>query len=90
MYKHIAQHRPTLDIYRDAVVSGNFIPEADLDKMNQEILDEFETAFQNAPDYQEGSGEWLESRWAGFKKMGQEGVQLENSQGTCAYGNNAG
>jgi 2-oxoglutarate dehydrogenase E1 component len=75
MYTHIAQHRPTVDIYTDKLVSSGKHSKEELDEMHKSIMAQYEAAFDNAPSYEEKAGEWLESRWAGFKKHHQEGVQ---------------
>jgi 2-oxoglutarate dehydrogenase E1 component len=74
MYEAIGRHRPTVDIYREKLLAEQISSE-DLDAMNTSILDEFETSFVNAPSFVDEEADWLESRWAGFKKMQEEGFQ---------------
>ena len=75
MYDHISRHRPTVDIYREKLITEQSVDAAKLDEIDSSILDEFEAAFVNAPNHQDSKSDWLESRWAGFKKFTQEGHQ---------------
>jgi 2-oxoglutarate dehydrogenase E1 component len=72
LYKKIAQHNDTLQVYGDKLVEeGTATPEqlADVRKM---VMDTMDREFEESKHAEIGKSDWLSSKWAGFKSPRQQ------------------
>ena len=68
MYKTIGQHPSTRKIYGDRLVADGVMTEAEAQSIIDENLEYFETEFEAGTSYRPNKADWLEGKWAGFKK----------------------
>lgn len=75
MYNHIAKHKSTKDIYGEKLTASGSVAPNYVQELDANILARLEDEFAQAPNYDDKPKDWLESRWAGFKRRTQEGEQ---------------
>ena len=75
MYTHIAKHQCTKDIYGEKLTASGRVDPNHVQELDAKILARLESDFADAPNYDDKPKDWLESRWAGFKRRTQEGEQ---------------
>ncbi|MDA0653915.1 MAG: 2-oxoglutarate dehydrogenase E1 component, partial [Proteobacteria bacterium] len=68
MYRKIAAHPSTRQIYADRLVSEGVLARDEPDRMVADVLAGFENDYAAAKAYRPNKADWLEGRWAGFHR----------------------
>jgi 2-oxoglutarate dehydrogenase E1 component len=84
MYKAIATHPTTLEIYGDKLVGEGVVTSADVEKMKADWRERLDTELEAALSYRANKADWLDGRWTGFKRAsdaddprrGKTGVEI--------------
>jgi 2-oxoglutarate dehydrogenase E1 component len=84
MYKAIAQHPTTLEIYGDKLVGEGVVTAGEVEKMKADWRGRLDAELEAAQSYRANKADWLDGRWSGFKRAddaddprrGQTGVEL--------------
>ncbi len=84
MYKAIAAHPTTLEIYGRKLVGEGVITSGEIEKMKADWRSRLDTELEAAQSYRANKADWLDGRWAGFKsaaagddpRRGHTGVAL--------------
>src|SRR5579871_6899647 len=84
MYKKIATHPTTLQIYSDKLLGEGVVTGDEIDKMKADWRAKLDTEFEAAQSYRANKADWLDGRWSGFKtagdtddpRRGRTGVEL--------------
>lgn len=71
MYQSIAQHKTTLELYKEKLMDENTLTKETFVSMSDKILKILEKGFDDAKNYHIKAADWLESRWLGFKSPSQ-------------------
>src|SRR5215831_18633226 len=66
MYRAIARHPTTREIYAKRLVEAGVMSEGDADAMATRFIAELETQFEAAKGYRPNKADWLEGAWAGL------------------------
>jgi 2-oxoglutarate dehydrogenase E1 component len=85
MYKTIAAHPTTLEIYSDKLVNEGVVTSGEVEKMKADWRSHLDTELEAAQSYRANKADWLDGRWAGFKRAetddeprrGHTGVAIE-------------
>ncbi len=88
MYKAIAAHPTTLEIYGNKLVGEGVVTAGEVDKMKADWRSRLDVELEAALSYRANKADWLDGRWAGFKtagdnedpRRGQTGVALATLQ----------
>ncbi len=81
MYKKIAEHPTTREIYADKLVSESVVSKEDVNKMLREFEVMLEQEFEAAASYKPNRADWLEGAWTGIEsargeaRRGKTGVE---------------
>jgi 2-oxoglutarate dehydrogenase E1 component len=67
MYKAIAAHPTTLEIYGNKLISEGVTNAAEVDKMKADWRKHLDDELEAAQSYRANKADWLDGRWAGFK-----------------------
>ena len=70
MYKAIANHPSTLQIYGDKLTGEGVVTAGDVDKMKADWRVRLDTELEAALGYRANKADWLDGRWSGFKAAG--------------------
>ncbi len=70
MYKAIATHPTTLEIYGNKLVVEGVVTAGEVDKMKADWRDRLDAELDAAGGYRANKADWLDGRWAGFKSAG--------------------
>jgi 2-oxoglutarate dehydrogenase E1 component len=70
MYKAIAKHPTTLEIYGDKLVAEGVVTTAEVDKMKADWRGRLDDELEAAQSYRANKADWLDGRWSGFKTGG--------------------
>ena len=84
MYKAIAAHPGTLEIYGKKLVGEGVVTDGEVEKMKADWRNRLDAELEAAQSYRANKADWLDGRWAGFKtggdgedpRRGQTGVQI--------------
>jgi len=84
MYKAIAHHPGTLEIYAKKLVAEGVITEREVEKMKTDWRARLDAELEAAQNYRANKADWLDGRWAGFKstadsddpRRGRTGVEI--------------
>ena len=84
MYKAIAAHPTTLEIYGDKLVAEGVVSAGEVDKMKTDWRGRLDAELEAAQGYRANKADWLDGRWSGFKsaenaddpRRGHTGVEL--------------
>ena len=84
MYKAIAAHPTTLEIYGKKLTEEGVVTGGDVEQMKAEWRAKLDTELESAQSYRANKADWLDGRWAGFKSVhdaddprrGHTGVEL--------------
>jgi 2-oxoglutarate dehydrogenase E1 component len=84
MYKAIAAHPTTLEIYSDKLIAEDVVGEGDVEKMKADWRGRLDDELEAAQSYRANKADWLDGRWAGFKsahdaddpRRGHTGVEI--------------
>jgi 2-oxoglutarate dehydrogenase E1 component len=83
MYRTIARHPTTRQIYAKRLVETGVLREGEADAMAARFIAELETQFASAKSYRPNRADWLEGAWAGLEqapdddRRGDTGVARE-------------
>jgi 2-oxoglutarate dehydrogenase E1 component len=70
MYKAIAAHPTTLEIYGEKLVGEGVLTTGEVDKMKADWRARLDVEFDAAQGYRANKADWLDGRWVGFKSAG--------------------
>jgi 2-oxoglutarate dehydrogenase E1 component len=84
MYKAIATHPTTLEIYGNKLVSEGVVAAGEIEKMKADWRSRLDAELEAARSYRANEADWLGGRWAGFKtaddggdpRRGRTGVEI--------------
>ncbi len=85
MYKAIAAHPTTLEIYGKKLVDEGIVTTGEVEKMKADWRGRLDAELEAAQSYRANKADWLDGRWAGFKtagdtddpRRGHTGVEIE-------------
>jgi 2-oxoglutarate dehydrogenase E1 component len=85
MYKAIASHPTTLEIYGDKLVNEGVVTSGEVEKMKADWRSHLDAELDAAQSYRANKADWLDGRWAGYKRAetddeprrGDTGVAIE-------------
>src|SRR3984893_2734458 len=72
MYKKIAAHPSTLEIYSKRLVAEGVVTEGEVDKAKADWRARLDAEFEAGTGYKPNKADWLDGKWAGFKIADQE------------------
>src|SRR5712675_1446613 len=67
MYRTIARHSTTRQLYAQRLVGAGVISEADVETMANRFIGDLEAQFAAAGSYRPNKADWLEGAWAGLE-----------------------
>ncbi len=70
MYKAIAAHPTTLEIYGAKLAGEGVVAAGEIDKMKADWRAHLDAELEAAQSYRANKADWLDGRWAGFKSGG--------------------
>ena len=70
MYKAIAAHPTTLDIYTKKLVGEGVVTDGEVEKMKADWRGRLDAELEAALSYRANKADWLDGRWSGFKTGG--------------------
>src|SRR5277367_7102514 len=84
MYKAIASHPTTLEIYSKKLIAEGVVTQGEVDKMKSDWRTRPDAELEASVSYKSNKADWLDGRWAGFKvaemsddpRRGNTGVEL--------------
>jgi 2-oxoglutarate dehydrogenase E1 component len=84
MYKAIAAHPTTLEIYGDKLIGEGVVTAGEVDKMKADWRGRLDVELEAALGYRANKADWLDGRWSGFKssndaedpRRGKTGVEI--------------
>ena len=95
MYKAIAKHATTRQVYAKQLAEEGVVPEAECQQMVTDFQARLEGDYQAANAYKPNKADWLEGAWSGFEvasgeeRRGETAVPLETlreiGQALCRY-----
>jgi 2-oxoglutarate dehydrogenase E1 component len=85
MYKKIAAHPTTLEIYAKKLTAESVVTAGEVDKMKADWRARLDAELEASQSYRANKADWLDGRWAGFKvaeisddpRRGNTGVAAE-------------
>jgi 2-oxoglutarate dehydrogenase E1 component len=85
MYKAIAKHATTLDIYAKKLLGENVVADGEVEKMKAEWRAHLDEEVEAVQGYKPNHADWLDGRWSGYKaaadaddpRRGHTGVAVE-------------
>ena len=83
MYKKIAEHPTTGEIYANKLVAEGVLTQEDLEQAKADIKKELDEAFEAAASYKANKADWLDGAWEGLSvasgdaRRGETGVSME-------------
>src|SRR5262252_8547135 len=72
MYKKIATHPGTVEIYSKRLISEGVVTEGEVDKAKADWRARLDAEFEAGTGYKPNKADWLDGKWAGFKLADQE------------------
>src|SRR5256886_705703 len=72
MYKKIAAHPSTLEIYAKRLIAEGVMTEGEVEKAKADWRMRLQTTFEAGSGYKPNKADWLDGQWAGFKSADQE------------------
>jgi 2-oxoglutarate dehydrogenase E1 component len=70
MYKAIASHPGTLEIYGDKLIGEGVVTSGEVEKMKADWRHHLDVELEAAQSYRANKADWLDGRWAGFHRAG--------------------
>ena len=83
MYKAIASHPTTLEIYGKKLVDEGLLTPADIDKAKADWRAKLETEFEAGQNYRANKADWLDGVWAGMKVANMEDAPRRGDTGVA-------
>src|ERR1700751_1804543 len=85
MYKTIATHPTTLEIYAKKLTAEGGVAEGEVEKMKSDWRARLDVELEVSQNYKANKADWLDGRWSGFKfardaddpRRGNTGVEIE-------------
>src|SRR6202166_1498391 len=71
MYKAIATHPSTLEIYGKKLVGEGVVTAGEVEKMKADWRGRLDVELEAAQSYRANKADWLDGRWAGFQRAGE-------------------
>jgi 2-oxoglutarate dehydrogenase E1 component len=71
MYKAIAAHPSTLEIYGNKLVGEGVVTAGEVEKMKADWRARLDVELEAAQSYRANKADWLDGRWAGFQRAGE-------------------
>ena len=71
LYKEINKHPSTLQIYEKRLLDEGTLSQDEVDEIKAFCLESYENDFEASKTYEKKETDWLSSKWAGFKGLGQ-------------------
>jgi 2-oxoglutarate dehydrogenase E1 component len=72
MYKRIASHPSTLEIYAKRLVAEGVMTEGEVEKARADWRARLDAEFEAGTGYKPNKADWLDGKWTGFKIADQE------------------
>ncbi|QPF85122.1 2-oxoglutarate dehydrogenase E1 component [Bradyrhizobium genosp. L] len=72
MYKKIASHPTTLEIYAKRLVAEGVLTEGEVEKAKADWRARLDAELEAGSGYKPNKADWLDGKWAGFKSADQE------------------
>src|SRR5436853_3230770 len=72
MYKKIAGHPSTLEIYARRLIAEGVMTEGEVEKAKADWRARLDAEFEAGTGYKPNKADWLDGKWAGFKHADQE------------------
>ncbi|HKS18743.1 MAG TPA: thiamine pyrophosphate-dependent enzyme, partial [Bradyrhizobium sp.] len=72
MYKKIAAHPSTLEIYARRLIADGVMTQGEVDKAKADWRARLDAEFEAGSGYKPNKADWLDGKWAGFKHADQE------------------
>jgi len=72
MYKKIASHPSTLEIYARRLIAEGVMTEGEVEKAKADWRARLDAEFEAGSGYKPNKADWLDGKWAGFKSADQE------------------
>jgi 2-oxoglutarate dehydrogenase E1 component len=72
MYKRIAAHPGTLEIYSKRLIAEGVITEGEVEKAKADWRARLDAELEAGAGYKPNKADWLDGKWAGFKSADQE------------------
>jgi 2-oxoglutarate dehydrogenase E1 component len=72
MYKKIASHPTTLEIYAKRLIAEGIVSEGEVEKAKADWRARLDAEFEAGTSYKPNKADWLDGKWAGFKVADQE------------------
>jgi len=72
MYKRIASHASTLEIYAKRLIADGVVTEGEVEKAKADWRARLDAEFEAGAGYKPNKADWLDGKWAGFKIADQE------------------
>jgi 2-oxoglutarate dehydrogenase E1 component len=72
MYKKIAAHATTLEIYAKRLIAEGIMTEGEVNKAKADWRARLDAEFEAGTGYKPNKADWLDGKWAGFKHADQE------------------
>ncbi|MDK3016943.1 2-oxoglutarate dehydrogenase E1 component [Pseudodonghicola flavimaris] len=79
MYKKIKTHKTTLSLYTETLVKDGLIPEGEIEDMKAAFQAHLNEEFEAGKDYKPNKADWLDGRWSGLNREGEEYVRGETA-----------
>ena len=68
MYRTIAQHPTTMQIYAKKLIAEDVLSEKEVEKMIADFKEYLEKQFETANSFKPNKADWFEGRWQGFER----------------------
>jgi 2-oxoglutarate dehydrogenase E1 component len=72
MYKKIASHPSTLEIYSRRLIAEGVVTEGEVEKAKADWRTRLDAELEAGSGYKPNKADWLDGKWAGFKSADQE------------------
>ena len=72
MYRKIASHPSTLEIYSKRLIAEGVMTEGEVEKAKADWRARLDAEFEAGTGYKPNKADWLDGKWAGLKSAGQE------------------
>ena len=72
MYKKIATHPSTLEIYSKRLIAESVMTEGEIEKAKADWRARLDAELEAGSGYKPNKADWLDGKWAGFKSADQE------------------
>src|SRR5260370_28960840 len=73
MYKRIASHPTTLEIYSRRLIAEGVMTEGEVEKAKADWRTRLDSELEAGAGYKPNKADWLDGKWAGFKEADHEG-----------------